>query len=418
MTRKTLKFFGILMGVVFLTAQNGFAQEGGGSNTGDTAWMLTSTALVLFMTIPGLALFYGGLVHRRNVLSVLMHCFALTCVLSLTWLVIGFSLAVGNEGGWTGGFGKLLHKGVGPDEILGSAFQMTFFIITPALIVGTFVERIKFGAVILFSVLWALLVYAPICHITWFGGWFSELGVVDLAGGIVVHITAGVAALVACIMVGKRNHPEPPHNLPMTFIGTAMLWVGWFGFNAGSQGGASDAAAMTLFVTHISAATAACVWALIEKFTIGKCSVLGILTGSIAGLAAITPASGVAGPMGALIIGAASGAICWWASVRLKNALGYDDSLDVVGVHGVGGLVGTLLAAVVGVEALGGFGDFSMGTQLGKQLIGVGVTAVYTAVATMVILMIVKAVVGLRVTEQEEIEGLDQSDHGESAYND
>ena len=418
MTKKTLKFLGTLMGAIFLTAQTGFAQDGAAAPNGDTAWMLTSTALVLFMTIPGLALFYGGLVTKRNVLSVLMHCFALTCVLSLTWLVIGYSLAVGKDGGWTGGFGAIMHKGVGTDQILGSAFQMTFFIITPALIVGTFVERIKFSAVILFSVLWALIVYAPICHITWFGGWFAQLGVQDLAGGIVVHITAGVAALVACIMVGKRRNPEPPHNLPMTFMGTAMLWVGWFGFNAGSQGGASDAAAMTLFVTHISAATAACVWALIEKFTIGKCSVLGILTGSIAGLAAITPASGVAGPLGALIIGAASGAICWWASVRLKNALGYDDSLDVVGVHGVGGLVGTLLAAVVGVEMLGGYGDFTMGAQLGKQLIGAGVTAVYTAVATVVILLVVKAVVGLRVTEQEEIEGLDQSAHGESAYND
>ncbi len=415
-----LKFLGTLTGAALLAAQNGFAQDGAAptANTGDNAWMLTATALVLFMTIPGLALFYGGLVNRRNVLSVLMHCFSLACVLSVVWLIAGYSLAVGENGGLIGGFGALFHRGVGPDGILGSAFQMTFFIITPALIIGTFVERMKFSAMLIFSVLWALIVYAPICHLTWFGGWFQELGVIDLAGGIVVHITAGVAALVACIMVGKRKHPEPPHNLPMTVTGTAMLWVGWFGFNAGSQGGASDAAAMTLFVTHISAATAACTWAAIEWFTIRKPSVLGIVTGSIAGLAAITPASGVAGPMGAVIIGLVSGFVCWWASVKLKNALGYDDSLDVVGVHGVGGLVGTLLAAVVGIGALGGFGDFAMGKQLGLQAMAALITAVYTAVASIAILLVVKALVGLRVSDQEEIEGLDQSAHGESAYND
>ncbi len=419
MNTNKLKFLGTLTGVALLAMQNGLAQDGAAaSDTGDNAWMLTSTALVLFMTIPGLALFYGGLVNRRNVLSVLMHCFSLACVLSVVWLVIGFSLAVGEDGGLVGGFGALFHKGIGPDGILGSAFQMTFFIITPALIIGTFVERIKFSAMLIFSVLWSLVVYAPICHITWFGGWFAELGVIDLAGGIVVHITAGVAALVACIMVGKRKHPEPPHNLPMTVTGTAMLWVGWFGFNAGSQGGASDAAAMTLFVTHISAATAACTWAAIEWFTIRKPSVLGIVTGSIAGLAAITPASGVAGPLGAVIIGLASGIVCWWASVKLKNHFGYDDSLDVVGVHGVGGLVGTLLAAVVGVKALGGFGEFAMGKQLGLQAMAAAVTAVYTLVASVAILMVVRALVGLRVNDQEEIVGLDQSAHGESAYND
>jgi Amt family ammonium transporter len=295
---------------------------------------------------------------------------------------------------------------------------MTFFIITPALIVGTFVERIKFSAMLLFSVLWSLIVYAPVCHITWFGGWFAELGVVDLAGGIVVHITAGVAALVACVMVGKRREAEPPHNLPMTVTGTAMLWVGWFGFNAGSQGAANDAAAMTLFVTHLSAATGASVWAAIEWVTNGKPSVLGIATGSIAGLAAITPASGVAGPSGALVIGACSGAVCWWASVKLKNMLGYDDSLDVVGVHGVGGVVGTLLAAVVGTSAFGGLGDFEMLPQLKLQAMASLVTAGYTLVATIVILIVVRiACGGLRVSEREEREGLDQAAHGESAYN-
>ena len=394
-------------------------------NKGDTAWMLTATALVLFMTIPGLALFYGGLVHKRNVLSVLMHCLALTAALSITWLVLGYSLAIGTPGGWCGGFGNMFHNNVGSDDILNSAFQMTFFIITPALIVGTFVERIKFSAMLVFSILWALFVYAPICHITWFGdgvrtSLFTQWGVEDLAGGIVVHITAGVAALVACIMVGKRNSPKPPHNLTMTVTGTAMLWVGWFGFNAGSQGGASSDAAMTLFVTHISASTAAFTWMMIEWYTLKKPSVLGIATGAIAGLAAITPASGVAGPMGALLIGAVSGSVCWWASVRLKNKLGYDDSLDVVGVHGVGGLVGTLLAAVVGTAALGGVRHFDSAIrQFGIQLGASMVTIAYTTIVTIAILLFVKKVCnGLRVSEEEERLGLDQTSHGESGYTD
>ena len=411
------KFLGILLGVVLLSTETSFAQDT--VDTGKNAWMMTATALVLFMTIPGLALFYGGLVQRKNVLSVLMHCFSLACVLSIVWLIVGFSLCIGDNAGWCGGLGNLFHKGIGPDGILDSAFQMTFFIITPALMVGTFVERIKFSAMLLFSVLWALLVYAPICHITWFGGWFYEMGVIDLAGGIVVHITAGIGALVACIMVGKRRNPQPPHNLPMTVTGTAMLWVGWFGFNGGSGLEANDAAAMSIFVTHISASTGACVWAGIEWLKIGKPSVLGIATGAIAGLAAITPASGVAGPMGALLIGAVSGAVCWWASVVLKNAIGYDDSLDVVGVHGVGGLVGTLLAAVVGIGALGGFGEFeSMGKQFGIQLLASAVTIAYTAAVSFAILLVVRKLVGLRVSEQEEILGLDEIDHGESAYND
>lgn len=395
------------------------AQEESSASAGDTAWMLTATALVLFMTLPGLALFYGGLVQKKNVLSVLMHCFALTCVLSIVWLIVGFSLSVGDgNGGGFFGRGHVFHQGIGPDEILGSAFQMTFFIITPALIVGTFVERMKFSAMLLFSVLWALTVYAPICHITWFGGWFDKAGVIDLAGGIVVHITAGVAALIACIMVGKRQDPQPPHNLPMTVMGTAMLWVGWFGFNAGSQGEASGAAAMTLFVTHISAAAAAVTWAAIEWVTIKKPSVLGIATGAIAGLAAITPASGVAGPMGALLIGVTSGICCWWASVRLKIALGYDDSLDVVGVHGVGGLIGTLMAALVGLEFLGGFGgEKGFGEQFGLQLMGAGFTIVYTGIVTVIILIVTKVVCGgLRVSDRDEKVGLDQAAHGESAY--
>lgn len=428
MIKSHYRVTGLLAGLSLFANRAGYGQDASmtadaAAAIGNNAWMLTSTALVLFMTIPGLALFYGGLVSRKNVLSVLMHCFALACVLSIVWLVCGYSMALGEKGGWFGGFGNLMHHGVAPDGILPSAFQMTFFIITPALIVGTFVERIKFSAMLLFSVLWALLVYTPVCHITWFGGGeenvslFTKWGVIDLAGGIVVHITAGVAALVACIMVGKRKHPTPPHNLPMTVTGTAMLWVGWFGFNAGSQGGATDAAAMTLFVTHISAATGAFVWMLIDWFIEKKPTVLGIATGAIAGLAAITPASGVATPVGALLIGACSGVCCWWASMKLKNALGYDDSLDVVGVHGVGGLIGTLLAAVVGSTLFGG--DLPLGKQLGIQALASVITIFYTAVVTIGILLFVKVVCrGLRVSEEDERIGLDQSAHGENAYND
>lgn len=392
-------------------------------NSGDTAWMLMSTALVLFMMIPGLALFYGGLVHKRNVLSVLMHCFALTALLSLVWLVIGYTLALSGNGKWIGNFDAVFLQGIkgsdGIPKILFTAFQMTFFVITPGLIIGTFVERVKFTAVLLFSVLWALVVYVPICHMTWAeGGWFYEMGVVDLAGGIVVHITAGVAALVFCIMLGKRTDPQPPHNLPMTVTGAAMLWVGWFGFNGGSQLGANESAALTVFVTHISACAGALTWMLIEWRTIQKPSVLGIATGSIAGLAAITPASGVTGPLGALIIGAVSGVLCWYVSVKVKHRFKYDDSLDVVGVHGVGGLVGTILAALVGIEALGGVGGFTFSEQIGKQLIGAGVTTGYTLVATILLLLFTKSVCGgLRVSEREEVEGLDQTDHGETAYN-
>lgn len=419
--QSTLLRFRTLFSFAILAAMlpGAMASEGAApaSAEGNNAWMLTSTALVLFMTIPGLALFYGGLVNRRNVLSVLMQCFALAAALSMVWLIAGYSLSVGTPGGLSGGLGSFLHVGVGPDKILVSAFQMTFFIITPALIIGTFVERIKFSSMMVFSVAWSLLVYAPVCHITWFGGFFQKMGVVDLAGGIVVHITAGVAALVACLMVGKRHKPEPPHNLPMTVTGTAMLWVGWFGFNAGSQGGATDAAAMTLFVTHISASAAACTWAGIEWYINRKPSVLGTVTGAVAGLAAITPASGVAGPLGAVVIGIVSGSVCWWASVRLKNRYGYDDSLDVAGVHGVGGLVGTLLAAVVGLKAFGGFGTFEFGRQLGLQLMASVLTIVYTVVVTYGILTAIKATMGLRVSAGDETLGLDEVAHGEAAYN-
>ena len=397
----------------------------------NTSWIMTATALVLFMTLPGLALFYGGLVHKKNVLSVLMHCFAMACILSVVWLVAGYSLALEGSGGWIGDLSAIFGKGLdGSDSgdsdipgILFFAFQMTFFIITPALVVGTFVERVKFSAVMLFAVLWGLFCYAPICHMVWDSdGWMYKDGVIDLAGGIVVHITAGIAALIFCIMVGPRKNTSPPHNLAMTVIGTCMLWVGWFGFNGGSGLAANGAGAMSIVVTHISAATAALTWMLIDLITTKKPTILGICTGAIAGLAAITPASGVSGPVGALIIGLASGAICWFFSITVKNKFGYDDSLDVVGVHGVGGLVGTLLAAVVAVAALGGTENgaenYNMGAQLLTQAKGSLFTIVFTAVVTVVILLIIKHTVGLRVDEADESIGLDQSAHGETAYND
>ena len=397
----------------------------------NTSWIMTATALVLFMTLPGLALFYGGLVHKKNVLSVLMHCFAMACILSVVWLVAGYSLALEGSGGWIGDLSAIFGKGLdGSDSggsdipgILTFAFQMTFFIITPALVVGTFVERVKFSAVMLFAVLWGLFCYAPICHMVWDSdGWMYQDGVIDLAGGIVVHITAGIAALIFCIMVGPRKETSPPHNLAMTVIGTCMLWVGWFGFNGGSGLQANGAGAMSIVVTHISAATAALTWMLIDLITTKKPTILGICTGAIAGLAAITPASGVSGPVGALIIGFASGAICWYFSIKVKTMLGYDDSLDVVGVHGVGGLVGTLLAAVVAVAALGGTENgaenYNMGAQLLTQAKGSLFTIVFTAVVTVVILLIIKHTVGLRVDEADESIGLDQSAHGETAYND
>ena len=395
----------------------------------NTSWIMTATALVLFMTLPGLALFYGGLVHKKNVLSVLMHCFAMACILSVVWLVAGYSLALEGTGQWIGDLSALFGKGLdGSDSggsdipgILGFAFQMTFFIITPALVVGTFVERVKFSAVMLFAVLWGLFCYAPICHMVWDSdGWMYKKGVIDLAGGIVVHITAGVAALIFCIMVGPRKETSPPHNLAMTLIGTCMLWVGWFGFNGGSGLAANGAGAMSIVVTHISAATAALTWMLIDVATTKKPTVLGICTGAIAGLAAITPASGVAGPIGALIIGVASGAICWYFSIKVKNIFGYDDSLDVVGVHGVGGLIGTLLAAVVAIGAIQGTeGEgYDWLSQLGVQALGSIFTIVFTAIVTIVILLIIKHTVGLRVSEADESLGLDQSAHGETAYND
>jgi Amt family ammonium transporter len=421
--------------VVLLTATATASAADSTINSGDTAWMLASTALVLFMMIPGLALFYAGLVRARNVLSIFMQCFALTAVLSLVWLVCGYSLSFSDGGSFIGGFDKMFLQGVTTTsvrsdcptipELLHFAYQMMFFLITPGLFIGAFAERMKFSAIMLFSVLWSLVVYVPCCYGVWHkaGSFLGLTGVIDLAGGIVVHITAGVAALVLCIAVGPRSgFPTAqflPHNLPQTMIGAGMLWVGWFGFNAGSQLAANGSAAMTLIVTHLSACTAAVVWMGIEWLVIRKSSALGIATGSIAGLAAITPASGKVGPIGALCIGATSAIICWIACAKLKKKFRYDDSLDVFGVHGVGGFVGTLLVAVFGSKHFaGGLGDFEILPQLTTQALAALYTIILSGVASFVIIKIVGLICGLRVTPEEENQGIDQAEHGEAAYND
>ncbi len=409
-------------------------------DTGNTAWILVSTALVLFMTLPGLALFYGGLVRSKNVLSVLMQCLAITALVTLLWLAFGYSVAFEPTGydkgaiglhSFVGGLSKAFLAGIGGDTLWGSipeplffAYQLTFAIITPALIVGAFAERFKFSALLSFSALWLVLVYLPICHMVWGGqgAYFADLGVFDFAGGIVVHITAGVAALVACIVVGPRHGyprtPMPPHNLTMTVTGTGMLWVGWFGFNAGSALAANGSAATALVATHVSASAAALTWMAIEWRRFGRPSALGIATGAVAGLAAVTPASGFVGPIGGLAIGTVAGAVCWYASTTLKRQLGYDDSLDVFGVHGVGGFLGTALVGVFSSDVFGGNqAGLAIGRQLGVQLYAAGFAVVYTAVLTWAILRVVLALSGLRVNESDETRGLDISIHGEEGYN-
>ncbi len=412
-------------------------------DSGDTAWILVATALVLFMNIPGLALFYGGLVRTKNVLSVLMQCLALTALISVIWLAFGYTVAFDttamvkgevNLNSFVGGFSKIFLKGVDGGTILSGytipevlffGFQMTFAVITPGLIIGAFAERMKFSAMMWFSGIWLVVVYLPICHMTWggAGALFFDWGVIDLAGGIVVHITAGAAALVACLVIGPRtgypNSVMAPHSVTLTIVGAAMLWVGWFGFNGGSGLAANGAAAMTLVATHMSAATATLTWMAIEWTKNGKPSVLGAATGAIAGLAAVTPASGVIGPIGGVGIGFASGIICFFAATSLKRKFGYDDSLDVVGVHGVGGLVGTLLAAVFGAAVFGGTGgaDFSISGQLTVQAMAAAITTAYTLLATYVILKAVDKLIGLRVTEEQEFGGLDLALHDESGYN-
>lgn len=397
--------------------------------------MLTSTALVLFMMIPGLALFYAGLVKSKNVLSIFMQCFALTCVMSLLWLACGYSLSFSDGNSFIGGLGNSFLNGIATDSpprsdaptipvLTHFSYQMMFFLITPGLFIGAFAERMKFSAIMLFSIFWSLLVYIPCCYGVWHkaGAFMGLTGVLDLAGGIVVHITAGVAALVACIVVGPRkgfgSQPFLPHSLPLTITGAAMLWVGWFGFNAGSQLAANGNAAMTLVVTHISACAASVVWMGIEWIKNGKPSALGIATGSIAGLAAITPASGVVGPIGALCIGSISAILCWLACTKLKSKFKFDDSLDVFGVHGIGGCVGTVMLAVFGTTGFcGGLKDFEIGAQLKTQLLAALYTIVLSGVVSFVLLKIIDKLVGLRISEQGESDGLDIADHGESGYN-
>ena len=397
----------------------------------NTAWILTSTALVLFMTLPGLALFYGGLVRSSNVLSVLMHCFAIACMASIFWLVAGYSLAFAEGTPWVGGLQKAFLMGVGKDALSGDLpetvffmFQMTFAIITPALIVGAYPERIKFGAVMLFSGVWIIVVYAPVTHWIWGGGWLGEMGVLDFAGGLVVHLTAGISALVIAVALGgRRGFPtelRPPHSPGMTMIGASMLWVGWFGFNAGSALAANGDAGMAMTVTHISAAMGSLVWLVIEWVKFGKPSLVGIVTGMVAGLATITPASGFVGPIGALIIGVAGGVVCYYAVGLVKHKLKIDDSLDVFAVHGVGGALGTLLVAFLADTSFGGGGlaeGMTMFSQFGVQLTGLIAVLVWSLVASFILVKIVQATVGLRVSDDEELEGLDVTSHGETGYN-
>jgi Amt family ammonium transporter len=400
----------------------------------DTAWLLTATALVLFMTLPGLALFYGGLVRSRNVLSVLMHCFAIACLVSVLWLVFAYSLAFGDGGAlnqWIGGFAKSFLAGAGVAGLQGTIpeslffmFQMTFAIITPALIVGAYVERIKFSAVLWFSGLWLVVVYAPVAHWVWGGGWLAQMGALDFAGGLVVHTTAGTSALIVAMVLGARKgfprEVTPPHNSGLTVAGAAMLWVGWFGFNAGSALAANGNAAMAMTVTHISAATASLTWMAIEWIAHRRPSVVGLVTGTIAGLATITPASGSVGPVGALVIGFAAGLLCYYAVQIVKKRLEVDDSLDVFAVHGVGGMLGVLLTGIFVAESLGGLG-FAQGRDTGSQLwvqfVGVVATFVWSAVLTYIVLKVVDVIVGLRVGDDQETEGLDITAHGERGYN-
>ncbi len=397
---------------------------------GNTAWVLTSTALVLFMTLPGLALFYAGLVQSKNVLSVMMHCFAIACLVSVLWLVVGFSIAFGDGNPLIGGLGKVLLTSVNKESLVGDIpetvffmFQMTFAIITPCLIVGAYPERIKFSSVLVFSGLWLILVYAPVTHWIWGGGWLSEMGIMDFAGGLVVHATAGTSALLLAFMLGPRkDFPtglRPPHNPGLSMIGAAMLWVGWFGFNGGSALAADHSAGMAMLVTHIAAATASLVWMVIEWMKFGKPSLIGIITGMVAGLATITPASGYVGPLGGLCIGFVGGLVCYWMVGYVKSRLAIDDSLDVFAVHGVGGIVGTLLAAVFGIALLGGSGlaeGATIGSQFMVQVIGVIATVLWSLAFTYIIIKVTVALVGLRVDDEEITQGLDVSTHGESGY--
>lgn len=430
--KRGLAFRATLLGLIMLPTL-GHADSLNGANT---AWILTSTVLVLFMTIPGLSLFYGGLVRAKNVLSILMQCFAITCIASLIWFICGYSLAFTDGGianSWIGGFDNFMFANMTEDTLSGdipesvfSMFQMTFAIITPALIIGAFAERIKFSAVLIFSSIWLLAVYVPVTHWVWGGGWLQEMGLLDFAGGTVVHITAGTAALVAAVMIGNRKGFQQqammPHNMTMTVTGAGMLWVGWFGFNAGSALAANGDAGMAMLVTHISAATGSLAWMMMEWVKHGKPSVLGIVTGMVAGLGTITPASGFVGPGGALVIGFTAGVVCYFATQFIKQKLKIDDSLDVFPVHGVGGILGTLLVGVFASSELGvfsgqGFAEgMAMLSQLKVQAVGVVSVLVYTAVITYIVLKLVDLMVGLRVDAEQETYGLDLSQHDERGY--
>ena len=416
---------------IFLSPKNALANE---LNSGDTAWILTSTALVLFMTLPGLALFYGGLVRVKNILSVLIQCFVIACIVSVIWVIYGYSLAFKGSGLYIGDFSSVFLNGISRNSLSGSIpetlfvmFQMTFAIITPALVIGAFVERIKFSAVCLFTVFWVTLVYLPACHMVWGGGYLGSIGVIDFAGGLVVHVTCGVAALVSAIMIGPRkgfpHTPLPPHNRSMVVIGAAMLWVGWFGFNAGSAVAANGDAAMAMLVTHISAAVAALVWMSVEWIKHGKPTVVGIATGMVAGLATITPAAGTVGPEGALLIGLLAGIVCFYATQLIKSVLKIDDSLDVFPVHGVGGMLGIIMLSIVGNpdgflgSGASGISESGALNQLMIQLLGIALIFLWTAVLTWIILKIISYITGLRVDDETESQGLDLMSHGERGYN-
>ncbi|WP_395678143.1 ammonium transporter [Inquilinus sp.] len=419
-----------------LTALPAMAQDAAPAaptlNSGDTAWMLTSSALVLMMTIPGLALFYGGMVRKANVLAMLMQCFAITALVSIIWMVLGYSLAFGPGGAWVGDLSRGFLKGLDVGALTGTIpesvfmmFQMTFAIITPALIVGAFADRMKFSSLLVFVTLWSIIVYSPIAHWVWqANGWLFSKGILDFAGGTVVHINAGIAGLVACIVIGKRHgygtgvvHAFAPHNLVLSVIGASLLWVGWFGFNAGSALAANGTAGMAFAATHIATAAAALAWMFVEWGAKGKPSVLGVISGAVAGLVAITPASGFVNPMGALAIGVAAGIICYFAATSLKRAFGYDDSLDVFGVHCVGGIVGAILTGVFADPAINSLGTgllYGNAGQVWIQIEGVLATLVWSGGVTLVLLFLIKAVMGIRVSEEAERDGLDLALHGEA----
>jgi ammonium transporter, Amt family len=421
----------VLLAALLAYVPIAFAAEPPKLDAANTAWMLTATVLVLFMTLPGLALFYAGLTRAKNVLSVLMQCFSITCIVTLAWVAVGYSIAFGDGNAWWGGLGKAMLAGIDAKTVKGSIpetvfvmYQLTFAIITPALVIGAYAERVRFSGMLLFSLLWLLVVYCPIAHWVWGDGWLQKMGIMDFAGGTVVHLNAGIAALVCALALGRRRgFPEtamPPHNMTMTVTGACMLWVGWFGFNAGSALAADGTAGMAMLVTHIGAATGSLAWLVCEWLRYGKPSVLGIVTGMVAGLGTITPASGFVGPLGALAIGAAAGVVCFIATSYMKRRLNVDDSLDVFPVHGVGGIIGTLLTGVFVSAAFNGVGYPDKGTMGGQvlvQLIGIAATLVWSGVLTWILLKLCDALFGMRVAGEEETEGLDTVLHNEKGYN-